>query len=113
MKRALSLLLMLLAFVPEAAIARSHGGHSRSAVHHSERSYRTRAHRDHGTRKRDPAQRRKFERRNPCPSTGRTSGKCPGYVVDHIKPLKRGGADRPSNMQWQMVAAAKAKDKWE
>jgi len=37
----------------------------------------------------------------------------PGYVVDHIIPLKRGGADEPSNMQWQTIAEAKAKDKWE
>jgi hypothetical protein len=50
---------------------------------------------------------------HPCPSTGRTSGSCPGYVVDHVTPLKRNGADRPSNMQWQTVAEAKAKDKWE
>ncbi len=37
----------------------------------------------------------------------------PGWVVDHIDPLKRGGADSPSNMQWQTKADAKAKDKWE
>jgi len=36
-----------------------------------------------------------------------------GYVVDHITPLKRGGADSPSNMQWQTKADAKAKDKVE
>jgi hypothetical protein len=40
-------------------------------------------------------------------------GACPGFVVDHIKPLKRGGADAPGNMQWQTTAAAKAKDKIE
>jgi hypothetical protein len=34
-----------------------------------------------------------------------------GYVVDHVKPLECGGADAPSNMQWQTVAAGKAKDK--
>ena len=37
----------------------------------------------------------------------------PGYVVDHIIALKRGGADDPSNMQWQTIEEAKAKDKWE
>jgi hypothetical protein len=37
----------------------------------------------------------------------------PGYVVDNRVPLKRGGADAPSNMQWQTKADAKAKDKWE
>ena len=55
---------------------------------------------------------RQFEASHPCPTTGRT-GACPGYVVDHIKPLACGGADSPNNMQWQSVAAAKAKDKWE
>ena len=49
-----------------------------------------------------------FQRQHPCPSTGHTSGACPGYVVDHVKALKHGGADRPSNMQWQTVAEAKA-----
>jgi len=34
-------------------------------------------------------------------------------VVDHIVPLKRGGADLPNNMQWQNVAEAKAKDRVE
>jgi hypothetical protein len=34
-------------------------------------------------------------------------------VVDHRKALAEGGADEPSNMQWQTTADAKAKDKWE
>jgi hypothetical protein len=34
-------------------------------------------------------------------------------VVDHIEPLACGGADDPRNMQWQSVAAGKAKDRWE
>jgi hypothetical protein len=37
----------------------------------------------------------------------------PGYIVDHRIPLACGGADAPSNMQWQTVAEAKAKDKIE
>lgn len=37
----------------------------------------------------------------------------PGYVVDHIIPLKKGGCDCPSNMQWQTIKEAKEKDKWE
>lgn len=37
----------------------------------------------------------------------------PGYVVDHVKPLACGGADDPSNMQWETVEDAKAKDKVE
>jgi hypothetical protein len=62
---------------------------------------------------RNPAARQAFQRSTPCPSTGKTTGPCPGYVVDHVKPLKRGGADAPGNMQWQTTAAARAKDKIE
>lgn len=67
----------------------------------------------HGKIKRDPEQRARFMRSHPCPSTGKTHGACPGYVVDHVRPLKEGGRDDPSNMQWQTVRDAKAKDKWE
>ena len=56
---------------------------------------------------------REFQREHPCPSTGKTSGACPGYRKDHIKPLACGGSDAVSNMQWQTVAAARAKDRWE
>jgi hypothetical protein len=59
------------------------------------------------------AVRREFQRLHPCPSTGKLTGGCPGYAVDHIIRLKRGCADAPSNMQWQTVAEAKAKDRIE
>jgi hypothetical protein len=67
----------------------------------------------HGKIKRSGAAKSAFERQSPCPSTGRTSGRCPGYVVDHVTALECGGADAPSNMQWQTTADAKAKDKTE
>ena len=54
-----------------------------------------------------------FQRQHPCPSTGRTTGACPGYIKDHIRALDCGGPDSVENMQWQTVAEAKAKDKWE
>lgn len=54
-----------------------------------------------------------FKRLQPCPSTGSPKGACPGWIIDHIKPLACGGADAAENMQWQTVYEAKAKDKWE
>jgi hypothetical protein len=54
-----------------------------------------------------------FKRVHPCPSTGKVRGRCSGWVVDHVTALACNGVDRPENMQWQSVADAKAKDKWE
>src|SRR2546422_85173 len=61
----------------------------------------------HGNIKRSEAAKHAFEAQ-----TGYPHGR-PGYVVDHIKPLACGGVDAPSNMQWQTIAAATAKDKVE
>lgn len=63
--------------------------------------------------KRSAAAKFQFRKEHPCPATNRTRGPCPGYVIDHVIALKRGGADHPSNMQWQTVADAKVKDRWE
>jgi hypothetical protein len=56
---------------------------------------------------------REFQREHPCPSTGLMIGRCPGYRRDHVKPLACGGSDAVSNMQWQTIRDAKAKDRWE
>jgi hypothetical protein len=50
---------------------------------------------------------REFQREHPCPSTGLTSGPCPGYWRDHIVPLACGGPDAVSNMQWQTIKDAR------
>ena len=54
-----------------------------------------------------------FQRQHPCPATNQTTGPCPGYIKDHIVPLACGGPDSVANLQWQTIAEAKAKDKWE
>ena len=64
---------------------------------------------------RSHAARAEFKRANPCPSTGKTSAKaaCPGWQIDHVVPLKCGGDDAPTNMQWLTVADHNAKTKAE
>src|SRR5205085_7853407 len=62
---------------------------------------------DNGRIKRSEAARHTFE-----VQTGYPHGR-KGYIIDHIKPLACGGADDPSNMQWQTIEAAKAKDRVE
>lgn len=54
----------------------------------------------HGKIKRSASAKSDFRRQNPCPTTGKTTGRCPGYEVDHRMPLACGGADDPGNMQW-------------
>lgn len=120
-----SALIVLLLFPSSALEARRSGSSShRSYAHSSSRSHSrsystTRSHsyhsrfstvtaRDsHGRIKRSESARRDFMRR-----TGYPHGR-KGYVIDHVKPLACGGADNPSNMQWQTRAEARAKDKWE
>ena len=62
---------------------------------------------------RDPAQVREFRKDNPCPSTGKTKGACPGYVVDHKYPICAGGEDVPDNMEWEGKEPSMAKDRIE
>lgn len=62
---------------------------------------------------RSQATTRAFQNTNPCPSTGKTTGACPGFIKDHVIPLCKGGPDAPANLQWQTTAAAKEKDKIE
>jgi hypothetical protein len=62
---------------------------------------------------RSQATKNAFKREHPCPANGKTYGPCPGWIIDHIKPLACYGLDAPSNMQWQTKADALSKDKWE
>lgn len=88
--------------------------HSGSSSEHHNKNYAEGVPRDsHRRIERSEHAKDEFKHSHPCPSTGKSSGSCPGYVIDHVTPLKRGGADDPSNMQWQTTADAKAKDKVE
>ena len=108
------ILILFIAVFPQVTVGRSSPRSSRLSSHHSKPKCVNCARDSHGRIiRRSPESKRAFRRSHPCPSTGKTSGACPGYVIDHIQPLKRAGADAPNNMQWQTVAAAKAKDRVE
>ena len=119
---ALCLALNLL-WAPYDAFARGSGGSHSSGSHSSgQHSSQSHAHsnaaadvqRDNHKRiKRSAAAKDQFKRQHPCPSTGKSTGACSGYVIDHIVPLKRGGKDAPGNMQWQTKEEAKLKDRME
>lgn len=79
-----------------------------STIKHHRSTYSHATTRDkHGRIKRSTAAKKNFMH-----SSGYPDGR-PGYVVDHVIPLKRGGSDSPSNMQWQTIQEAKTKDKIE
>lgn len=99
---------------PVLAAGGGHSHHSGTTSSHTHIKAAPGVHRDsHGKIARSPQALQQFKKAHPCPATGKTYGACPGYVVDHVIPLKRGGADAPGNMQWQTKAAAKEKDRWE
>ena len=100
---------------PRAAAPRARGGstHPRSPSTHP-RSYSVRppaapggSHGSSGRIHRSRAAKDDFMRQS-----GHSRG-WPGHVVDHIVPLACGGADAPTNMQWQTTEEAQAKDKVE
>lgn len=109
MKRALAIALAILLLGSVAYPRQSSTSHRSSASYsHTHRRTASAAKRDrHGRIQRSQSAKRDFERQ-----TGFPHGR-PGYVVDHIVPLACGGADSPSNMQWQTIGDAKAKDRWD
>lgn len=61
---------------------------------------------------------RDYQSIHPCPSTGLTTGKCPGWALDHVVPLACGGCDAIINLQWMKLAIKSCagrdcKDRWE
>jgi hypothetical protein len=59
-----------------------------------------------------------FQKIHPCPSTGKTTGACPGWSKDHVWPLAVCGCDSVSNLQWlkneiKSCEGVNCKDRWE
>lgn len=72
----------------------------------------------HGNIKRSRQVLRDFQKLYPCPSTGKTTGACPGWHLDHVVPLVCGGRDAIENLQWLPVeikrcAGTVCKDRFE
>ncbi len=54
-----------------------------------------------------------FVKQQACPSTGRHRLPCPGWEIDHIRPLKCKGPDSVANLQWLTIQAHKDKTRRE
>src|SRR6516164_7712211 len=104
MNKRLMTVLTVLALIASTGIAEA-GGHRGGGCHSTRAVGVARA--SSGRIARSSSAKHTFMRESGYPK-GR-----PGYVVDHVIPLKRGGVDEPSKMQWQTKEAAKQKDKWE
>lgn len=53
--------------------------------------------------------RAEFRKANPCPATGKKTGACPGWQIDHMHALCAGGVDEPGNLNWIKVEDHKRK----
>lgn len=65
--------------------------------------------------KRSAAVLKAFRKTHPCPSTNKTTGACPGWILDHGTPLCLTGpqGDVSWNLFWADVYSAKQKDRLE
>jgi hypothetical protein len=113
MRTRFCVLFLLVAVLSPVAYGKSHYGHHPKTYHARTYSHATVQRDSHGRIRRSTSAKNAFKRQHPCPATGRNSGSCPGYVIDHVQPLECGGADAPFNMQWQSVQDAKIKDRTE
>lgn len=89
--------------LPTTALSKGgHGGSSRASHSHVTHTSFSVPRNSHGKIKRSSSARASLQHQYPCPATGRTSGACQGYAVDHVVSLKRRRADHPSNNHWQI-----------
>lgn len=57
--------------------------------------------------------RTEFRKANPCPATGKTTGRCPGWEIDHRVALVCGGPDAVQNLQWLEIERHREKTRLE
>ncbi len=62
---------------------------------------------------RSPAIRAEFRKLHPCPATGKKTGACPGWQIDHREALVCGGRDDLANLQWLRTEEHREKTKAE
>lgn len=61
---------------------------------------------------------RAFRKLYPCDATGKTTGACPGWAINHTLPISQGGCDSVSNLDWMPTAIKSCagkycRDRWE
>jgi hypothetical protein len=66
-----------------------------------------------GTIKRSKTAIKRFREIYACPSTLLKTGECPGWAINHDKPLACGGCDSIENMSWMRNDAKKIVDGYE
>jgi len=65
--------------------ARGHGSYAHYSRSHHSRCCTSCLRDQHGRIKRSRTATLAFKKQQPCPSTGKSTGRCPGYVIDHVK----------------------------
>lgn len=53
-----------------------------------------------------------FKRIHPCPSTGKTTGACPRWAMNHVIPRACGGCDSVNNIDWMATDIKTCKEDW-
>jgi hypothetical protein len=91
----LALLLMLSSSVALARTCKHGKPCGNSCIAKDKTCHSSVAHNSHGKIERSKEARLSFQKTHPCPSTGKTGGTCPGYVVDcesapKVDPAKSG-----------------------
>jgi hypothetical protein len=65
-----------------------------------------------GNIKRSSAVLTAYKKIHPCPSTGLTTGACPGWALNHSIPLACGGCDAVYNLTWTPDQIKSCADSW-